>query len=72
MEKVKHTVRRDLNLSELSKDRYLIGIVYRAPDESLEDFHYLDNVIRRSTRNSLEDIVIGDQADREAALIYHG
>ena len=32
----------------------------RAPDESLEVFDYLDDVMRDATENNLEVIVIGD------------
>ena len=65
---VKHTVRRDLEDNfeviwiqmQLKKVNYLIGCVYRAPDESLEVFDYLDDVMRLATMNKLEVIVIGD------------
>ena len=64
----KHTVRRDLEddfeaiwiQMQLGKVNYLIGCVYRAPDESLEVFDYLDDVMRLATKNKLEVIVIGD------------
>ena len=39
---------------------YIIVCVYRAPDESLEVFDYLDDVMRLATKNKLEVIVIGD------------
>ena len=56
---VKHTVRRDLEDNfeviwiqmQLKKVNYLIGCVYRAPDESLEVFDYLDDVMRLATMN---------------------
>ena len=48
----------DRNATEYSE--ILIGCVYRAPDESLEVFDYLDNVVRDAAKNSLEVIVIGD------------
>ena len=34
--------------------------MYRAPDESLEIFDYLDDVVRYATRNKLEVIIVGD------------
>ena len=39
---------------------YTIVCVYRAPDESIEVFDYLDDVMRLATKNKLEVIVIGD------------
>jgi hypothetical protein len=45
---------------ELNNIRYLIGCVYRAPDESLEVFDYMDDVLRYATRNNLEVIILGD------------
>lgn len=68
LENVKHTVRRDLEDDfeaiwiemQLNKVKYLIGCVYKAPDESLEVFNYLDDVMRDATKNNLEVIVIGD------------
>ena len=34
--------------------------MYRAPDESLEIFDYLDDVVRYATRNKLEVIIVGE------------
>lgn len=40
--------------------KYLIGCIYRAPEESLEVFDYLNDVMKHATNNSLEVIVISD------------
>ena len=34
--------------------------MYRAPDETLRIFDYLDEVIRYAARNKLEVIIVGD------------
>lgn len=41
-----------------TKMKYLIGCIYRAPEESLEVFDYLNDVMKHATNNSLEVIVI--------------
>ena len=45
---------------ELSRTKYLIGCVYRAPDESLEVFDYLYYVQRYTTGDQFEPIILGD------------
>ena len=40
--------------------KYLIGCIYRAPEESLEVFDYLNDDMKHATNNSLEVIVISD------------
>lgn len=69
LDSLKFTRRRDLEEQhfeaiwvqlELSRTKYLIGCVYRAPDESLEVFDYLDDVLRYATRNQFETIILGD------------
>lgn len=68
LDSANYTVRRDLEddfeviwiQMQLRKVNYLIGFVYRAPDESLEVFDYLDDVMRHATKNKLEVIIIGD------------
>ena len=65
---MKYTRRKDLEEDfeviwveiKLQKTNFLIGCVYRAPDETLRIFDYLDDVMRYATRNKLEIIIVGD------------
>ena len=65
---LKYTRRKDLEEEsetiwiqvQLCNTKFLIGCVYRAPDESLEVFDYMDDVLRYATRNKLEVIILGD------------
>lgn len=65
---LKYTRRRDLEDSfeaiwietRVRNTKYLFGCVYRAPDESLEIFDYMDDVLRYATQNNHEVIIIGD------------
>lgn len=45
---------------QLRKTKYLVSCVYRAPDESLEVFDYLDDVMRYTTCGNFEVIILGD------------
>ena len=45
---------------QLFKTNFLVGCVYRAPNESLEVFDYLDDLLRYATRKNLEVIILGD------------
>ena len=45
---------------QLCKTNFLVGCVYRAPNESLEVFDYLDDLLRYATRKNLEVIILGD------------
>ena len=64
----KYSRRRDLEAeseaiwiqAKLYKTDFLIGCIYRAPNESLEVFNYMDDVLRYATRNNLEVIILGD------------
>ena len=64
----KYSRRRDLEAeseaiwiqAKLCKTDFLIGCIYRAPNESLEVFNYMDDVLRYATRNNLEVIILGD------------
>ena len=66
--RIKYTRREDLEEDfeviwiqvQLKSSKYLIGCVYRAPDESLDIFDYFDDVVRYATINKLEVIIVGD------------
>ena len=45
---------------QLCKTNFLVGCVYRAPNESLEVFDYLDDFLRYATRKNLEVTILGD------------
>lgn len=45
---------------QLRKTKFLVSCVYRAPDESLEVFDYLDDVMRYTTCGNFEVIILGD------------
>ena len=45
---------------QLCKTSFLVGCVYRAPNESLEVFDYLDDLLRYATQKNLEVIILGD------------
>ena len=45
---------------QLRKTKYLISRVYRAPDESLEVFDYLNDVMCYATCQNFEVIILGD------------
>ena len=68
MDGLKCSRRRDLEAeseaiwiqAKLCKTDFLIGCIYRAPNESLEVFNYMDDVLRYATRNNLEVIILGE------------
>ena len=45
---------------QLCKTNFLVRCVYRAPNESLEGFDYLDDLLRYATRKNVEVIILGD------------
>ena len=68
LEDLKYTRRKDLEEDseaiwiqvQLCKTNFLVGCVYRALNESLEVFDYLDDLLRYATRKNLEVILLGD------------
>ena len=46
--------------AKLCNTNFLIGCIYRAPNEFLEVFNFMDDVLRYTTRNNLEVIILGD------------
>ena len=45
---------------QLCKTNFLVGCVYCTPNESLEVFDYLDDLLRYATQKNLEVIILGD------------
>lgn len=68
LDDLKYIRRRDLEAeseaiwiqAKLCNTNFLIGCIYRAPNESLEVFNYMDDVLRYATQNSFEVIILGD------------
>lgn len=64
----KFSRRRDLERSykalwllfEVNHKRYSFCCAYRAPDESLEIFNYLEDILHKATRDNFEVIILGD------------
>ena len=64
----KFSGRRDLEHSyealwlqvEVNHRKYLFCCAYRAPDESLEIFNYLEDILHKATRDNFEVIILGD------------
>ena len=42
------------------QNEFLGRMCYRAPNESLEIFDYLDDLLRYATRKNVEVIILGD------------
>ena len=45
---------------ELNRKKYLFCCAYRAPDESLGIFGYLEDILHKATRENFEVIILGD------------